>query len=117
MCAVVLIVGGSAQGKLAFARRELGVAAWSDGTLGEAGCVYGLHRAIRALPEPRGALASWLAAHPDGVVICDEVGCGVVPLDRDERAWRELVGRICCELAEQAAAVYRVCCGLGAQLK
>ena len=114
---MVLIVGGSAQGKLAFARRELGVAAWSDGTLGEAGCVYGLHRAIRALPEPRGALASWLAAHPDGVVICDEVGCGVVPLDRDERAWRELVGRICCELAEQAAAVYRVCCGLGAQLK
>ncbi len=117
MCAVVLIVGGSAQGKLAFARRELGVAAWSDGTLGEAGCVYGLHRAIRALPEPRGALASWLAAHPDGVVICDEVGCGVVPLDRDERAWRELVGRICCELAEQAAAVYRVCCGMGVRLK
>lgn len=114
---MVLIVGGSAQGKLAFARRELGVAAWSDGTLGEAGCVYGLHRAIRALPEPRGALASWLAAHPDGVVICDEVGCGVVPLDRDERAWRELVGRICCELAEQAAAVYRVCCGMGVRLK
>ena len=51
------------------------------------------------------------------MIICDEVGCGVVPLDRDERAWRELVGRICCELAEQAAAVYRVCCGLGAQLK
>lgn len=117
MCAVVLIVGGAAQGKLAFARRELGVAAWSDGTLGEAGCVYGLHRAIRALPEPREALASWLAAHPDGVVICDEVGCGVVPLDRDERAWRELVGRICCELAEQAAAVYRVCCGMGVRLK
>ncbi len=114
---MVLIVGGSAQGKLAFARRELGVAAWSDGTLGEAGCVYGLHRAIRALPEPREALASWLAAHPDGVVICDEVGCGVVPLDRDERAWRELVGRICCELAEQAAAVYRVGCGMGVRLK
>lgn len=114
---MVLIVGGAAQGKLAFARRELGVAAWSDGVLGEEGCVYGLHRAIRALPEPREALAAWLAAHPDGVIICDEVGCGVVPLDREERAWRELVGRICCELAEQAAAVYRVCCGLEARLK
>ncbi len=117
MCALVLIVGGAAQGKLAFARRELGVAAWSDGALGEADCVYGLHQALRTLPEPRSALAAWLAAHPEGVIICDEVGCGVVPLDRDERAWRELVGRICCELAEQAAAVYRVCCGLGAQLK
>lgn len=114
---MVLIVGGAAQGKLAFARRELGVAAWSDGVLGEADCVYGLHRAIRALPEPREALKVWLAAHPDGVIICDEVGCGVVPLDREERAWRELVGRICCELAEQATVVYRVCCGLEARLK
>ena len=99
----MLIVGGAAQGKLAFARRELGVAAWSDGALGEADCVYGLHQALRTLQEPRSALAAWLAAHPEGVIICDEVGCGV--------------GRICCELAEQAAAVYRVCCGLGAQLK
>ena len=72
--------------------------------MGEADCVYGLHQALRTLQEPRSALAAWLAAHPEGVIICDEVGCGVV-------------GRICCELAEQAAAVYRVCCGLGAQLK
>ena len=114
---MVLIVGGMAQGKLDFARRELGVAAWSEGALGEADCVHGLHRAIRETLDWREALARWQEAHPDGVIICDEVGCGVVPLDRDERAWRELVGRICCELAEQAAAVYRVCCGLGAQLK
>ena len=114
---MVLIVGGMAQGKLDFARRELGVTAWSEGAPGEADCVYGLQQAIRETPDWREALARWREAHPDGVIICDEVGCGVVPLDRDERAWRELVGRICCELAEQAAAVYRVCCGLGAQLK
>jgi len=114
---VVLIVGGAAQGKLDFARQELGVTAWSEGVLGGEDCVYGLHRALRALPEPREALASWLADHPEAVVICDEVGCGVVPVDREERAWRELVGRICCELAERAAAVYRVCCGIGVRLK
>lgn len=41
----------------------------------------------------------------------------MVPLDREDRAWREKVGRVCCRLAEKAAAVYRVTCGLGARLK
>lgn len=114
---MVLIVGGMAQGKLAFAKRELGVTAWSEGRLGEESCVHGLQQAIRSLADPRGELDRWLAGHPEGVLICDEVGCGVVPIDREERAWRELVGRICCELAERAEAVYRVQCGLGARLK
>ncbi len=114
---MVLIVGGMAQGKLEFARETLGVTAWSEGALGAENCVHGLHRAIRALEDPRGEISRWLAEHPEGVVICDEVGCGVVPVDREERAWRELVGRICCELAEQAQAVYRVQCGLGVRLK
>ena len=114
---MVLIVGGAAQGKLDFAREKLGVTAWSDGVLGPESCVRSLHRALRDLPDPREALAAWLREHPEGGLICDEVGCGVTPLDRGEREWRELVGRICCELAERAQAVYRVRCGLGERLK
>lgn len=114
---MVLIVGGAAQGKLDFAREKLGVAAWSDGALGPEDCVYHLQRAVRNLPDPREALAAWLKEHPEGILICDEVGCGITPLDREEREWRELVGRICCELAEKARAVYRVRCGLGERLK
>ena len=114
---MVLIVGGMAQGKLAFAREKLGVTAWSEGALGPEDCVHGLQQVIRDLPSPREAVAAWLEAHPEGVLICDEVGCGVTPLDRGERDWRELVGRICCELAERAQAVYRVRCGLGVRLK
>lgn len=114
---MVLIVGGTAQGKLAFARRELGVTAWSEGTLGGENCVYRLEQAIRELPEPEEAIDAWCAAHPDGVMICCEVGCGVTPLDRADRDWREKVGRICCRLAAQAEAVYRVQCGLGVRIK
>ena len=114
---MVLIIGGAAQGKLDFARRELGVVAWNDGTIGNEKCIYNLHRALRQQPEADTALEAWLEAHPEGVVICDEVGCGVVPMDREERAWREQVGRTCCRLAERAAAVYRVTCGLGVRLK
>lgn len=114
---MVLIVGGQAQGKLAFARNTLGVTAWSEGTLGPENCVHGLQQAIRDLPDPRRDLAVWLEEHPDGVILCDEVGCGITPLDRADRDWRELVGRICCELAEKACAVYRVHCGMGVRLK
>lgn len=46
------------------------------------------------------------------VVICDEVGCGVVPIDEGERAWREDVGRLCCRLAERADVVVRLVCGI-----
>ena len=114
---MVLIIGGAAQGKLDFARRELGVVAWSDGTIGNENCIYNLHRALRQQPEADTALEAWLEAHPEGVVICDEVGCGVVPMDKEDRSWRERVGRTCCRLAERASAVYRVTCGLGVRLK
>lgn len=51
------------------------------------------------------------------VVICDEVGCGVVPMDAFERAWREKVGRVCCYFAKEAAQVIRVVCGVGSRIK
>lgn len=114
---MVLIVGGMAQGKLEFAKRTLGAAAWSEGTLGEENCVHGLHLAIRALPDPEAAINAWLARHPEGILICDEVGCGITPLDRAERDWRERVGRICCALAQRADAVYRIHCGQAVRLK
>lgn len=114
---MVLVVGGSGQGKLDFARRELGVVSWSEGALGEADCVYGLQQIVRTLPDARTRVLAWCAAHPRGVMICDEVGCGITPLERAERDWREAVGRLCCELASEAEAVYRVSCGLGVRIK
>ena len=112
---MVLIIGGMAQGKLDFVRRQLGVTAWSTGVLGAEDCIYGLQDVLP--PQPEADVDGWLRAHPDGVIICDEVGCGVTPLDRTDREWRERVGRTCCRLAERAEAVYRVRCGLGARIK
>ena len=41
-------------------------------------------------------------------VTCDEIGCGVVPIEPFEERWREETGRLCCALAARADAVYRV---------
>ena len=51
------------------------------------------------------------------IIICDETGCGLVPVDAFEREYRETAGRICTALAEHADEVYRVVCGIGMRIK
>lgn len=122
-----LIVGGAHQGKLAWALQDTGLTkkAVVDGKTcplaGEAPAqiLYGLHHLVRrALEENRDPVAVAMAyIGPNTVVICDEVGCGVVPLRREERQWREVTGRLCCTLAQQAQRVDRVLCGLAQRIK
>ena len=55
--------------------------------------------------------------YPNCTIICDEVGNGIVPIDAFERKYREMVGRICCVLAQRSKSVERIHCGLGMRLK
>ena len=64
------------------------------------------------MPE---ALADELASKE--IVIADEIGCGLVPLDASEREKRERAGRLACMLAERADTVIRVVCGCPQVLK
>ena len=67
--------------------------------------------------KPIKKLEYLLNYNPELIVLCDEVGSGVVPIDREERIWRETVGRLCCRMAEEADEVYRVFCGIPMRLK
>ena len=51
------------------------------------------------------------------IIISDEVGSGVIPIDADDRKFREDVGRILCDLAREAEHVERIICGLPQILK
>lgn len=51
------------------------------------------------------------------VIISNEIGYGIVPMDKFERRYRELTGRICCEIAKEAEQVHRVVCGIGIVIK
>ena len=62
-------------------------------------------------------ILSWLEQSPELILVCDEVGCGIVPMEAFEREYRESVGRICCVLAQRAEQVIRVCCGLGTVIR
>ncbi len=51
------------------------------------------------------------------IYVCDEVGCGVVPLEKSQREKRELVGRVCTALALESDLVLRMVCGIPMQIK
>lgn len=50
-------------------------------------------------------------------IISNEIGYGIVPIDKFERRYRELTGRICCEVAKESKEVHRVICGIGTIIK
>lgn len=56
-------------------------------------------------------------ANPDICIVTDEIGYGIVPMDPQERIWRELTGRICCRLAEMSGTVVRVAAGIPVAIK
>ena len=108
---MILIVGGLGAGKRDFARRELGVREEElSPVLGPGTQVLYDLQALDPLPDLEELMG--LRA-----VICNEVGCGLVPIQAEERQRREAVGRLCCQLAERAEAGYRISCGLAIRLK
>lgn len=54
---------------------------------------------------------------PKLILISDEVGNGIVPMDAFSRDYRERLGRILCDLAAESEKVVRVFCGIGQRLK
>lgn len=116
---MILVIGGAGQGKLAWALKMTGRTMDDVATQPEAGkpILTGLAQWLRKVEEPMPVLEAMLKECPQAIVICDEVGCGVVPMDREDRAWRERVGRTCCVLAERADCVVRLYCGIPSILK
>ena len=51
------------------------------------------------------------------IIIFDDISQGVVPIDKTERAWREMTGRCMTYLGQQADEVIRVFCGIGNKVK
>ena len=76
-----------------------------------------LRRAIKWESDPAVMAEKIIVSCPQLVIVTDEIGSGIVPLENEERAWREYTGRVCCILAEHARQVTRVVCGIPFRLK
>ncbi len=124
-----LVIGGYAQGKLNYVLKNMPCIdpVIYDGELpgevpdGRTIIVNHLHLwAMARISDggfPEEEIASFTAGHPDAVIISDEIGSGIVPLDGFEREYRERTGRMLEALALDADLVVRVICGIGQKIK
>lgn len=112
---------GSGQAELAF--RETGVVpeVCTPEECFEKNGIQDFHEVIRQVLTAEGdaqSFAKELAKkNPEAVIVSDEIGMGIVPMERFDRRWREETGRALCILAQKADRVVRVTCGIGQVIK
>ncbi len=109
---MILVIGGAFQGKLTFVRNTLGI---SDDNIFDK-----FHLKVKNLIEQNGNIDDFLKEIFYGgfdVIISDEIGCGIVPARKEDRLWRETVGRALCDIASRSSEVWRVQCGIGIKIK
>lgn len=121
-----LIIGGAFQGKTAYVKNMYPELQILDGqnadeeSILSAACINSFHLFIRKClqedKDPGQITAKLSAENPKVILICDEVGYGVVPIDSFERKYREQVGRVMTELTKRAEKVTRVVCGIGTEI-
>lgn len=122
-----MIIGGAFQGKGDFAKNIHPEIAWQQGgSLDESGLlaaegVLDFQEYIRAElkngHDVSGLAEKLIRENPGVILVSQEVGYGVVPMDAFERAYRETVGRVCTKLAAYSKKVTRVVCGIGTVIK
>jgi len=126
---MILVFGGSYQGKLAYALKRFGLAendvyrcGIDDVNMPEGEkIIYEIDKWILALvksdTDEETMITRFADSNRDAVVICNDISCGVVPLDPVLRKWREAVGRSMALLSDKSGEVVRLFCGIPARLK
>lgn len=125
-----LVIGGYAQGKLNYVlgKHDMEACKIFDGeipgnieNLKDTVVIDHLHHWIRARIAqggcPEKEILAFVGKCPNCVIISDEIGNGIVPIEAFEREYRERTGRLLIELAKRAEVVERVICGIGQRIK
>lgn len=124
---MILMIGGYAQGKLNVAKQMADTNEYANGEccnmddVFDHAIIYQLHLFIKRLMKQGMDPIEFFSMHAEAlankIIISDEIGLGIVPMDGGDRHWREVTGRVCCMLAEKAEAVYRVYAGIPIKIK
>lgn len=124
-----LIVGGHGQGQMEYLRKNgdcddkkiISGNKCGLEDIYECGIIDNFHEYVGRFSDEAdlnsGFVISLMKRNKDIIIVTDEVGGGIVPIDRKERDFREIHGRLCCEIASQADRVVRVICGIGIRIK
>ncbi|MCM1024237.1 MAG: bifunctional adenosylcobinamide kinase/adenosylcobinamide-phosphate guanylyltransferase [Prevotella sp.] len=121
---MIMITGGAFQGKKIFVKERFNFAE-NDILSGEkcgindvfgAKCISDYHLLVKRLINEKIDVLEFTKSlcekNSNIIIIINEIGCGIIPIEKDERIWREQVGRAGCIIAEKSSAVIRICCGI-----
>ena len=122
-----MIIGGAFQGKTLLANKIYPEIVWVNGgdahweMIASAQGILSFHEFIRKEMQTGNDVSELaerlIQVNPQVVLVSNEVGYGIVPIDPFDRAYREAVGRVCTKLAAYSTQVTRVVCGIGTVIK
>ncbi len=129
---MILIIGGAWQGKLAFAKELAEKAGIQTAQVAHGRTdrfdaalkrpiIHDFHEYIRRILKEGKNVEEFIASiekeNKDAIIISNELGCGIVPMEPEDREWREVSGRSAVLLAKKAEEVYRLVCGIASRIK
>ena len=127
MVGIILVVGGAYQGKLDYVlsghpgKSVFGCDLETTEIDLSADIINSLHlmilAQIRSEIDSLAFLRDRMEKLRGKIVICDDISCGVVPVDAETRQWRESTGRCLALLSKNADEVIRVFCGIATRIK
>ena len=105
---MIVIIGGRASGGEAYAREHYP----------EASVICGYEELVREQLEkgddPLQKAEEYIQELPENaVLVLTEMGCGMVPAEKEERYFRDANGQVNCLFAARAHRVIRVLAGIG----
>lgn len=123
---MIMITGGAYEGKADFVKTHYGCEITNGKSCDfesvfTAECISNYHLLVKRLIEKGNDVIDFTErlcrGNPSLIVITDEIGCGIVPLDKSDRIWREQVGRAGCIIAKNSDTVVRIFCGIPTAIK
>lgn len=124
---MIFIFGGRCQGKLSFAKEIFGnnltvfnarsnfIESFSNFDI-----IINIEEVVRELlkrsEKPSEYFYNNLKEFENKIIIGNEIGCGIVPVDDFERLWRDETGFVYQLLCRNSKEVYRVFAGIGKKL-
>ena len=120
---MILLIGGAYQGKLDYAKDTFGITdadvyTCSSGEIDfSKRCICKIEEFTLHHPDPVRYFMESRESWQDSILIIRDIFCGVVPMDAEDRAWRQRTGRLAQCLSHEATQVSRIFCGLEQRLK
>ncbi len=126
---MIMITGGAFSGKKDYAKKRFG---FSDEEIlnGEncsleavfsAKCIADYQLIVKRLLEENADVQTFTERlckeDPNAIVIINEIGAGIIPLEKSDRIWREETGRSGCLIARNSSEVIRLACGIPTTIK